>query len=129
MLSYLFVCSCWCAGLTCCDVGDNLILAIAEVNPNTVVIIHSVGPLILEPWIDHPNVTAVIWAGLPGQETGSALRDVLYGHWNPSGKLPFTIAKAEDDYNGSIITDSDPTSELFVVFYCEAGLADSEQTL
>ena len=34
-------------------------LAVAAQNPNTVVVIHSVGPLILEPWIDHPNVTAV----------------------------------------------------------------------
>lgn len=34
-------------------------LAVAAQNNNTIVIVHSVGPLILEPWIDHPNVTAV----------------------------------------------------------------------
>ena len=34
-------------------------LAVAAQNKNTVVVVHSVGPLILEPWIDHPNVTAV----------------------------------------------------------------------
>ena len=34
-------------------------LAVAAQNPNTIVVVHSVGPLILEPWIDHPNVTAV----------------------------------------------------------------------
>lgn len=33
--------------------------AVASVNPNTVVVVHSVGPLIIEPWIDNPNVTAV----------------------------------------------------------------------
>lgn len=39
--------------------GDDLILAVAAQNNNTIVVVHSVGPLILEPWIDHPNVTAV----------------------------------------------------------------------
>ena len=28
-------------------------------NNNTIVIVNSIGPLIIEPWIDHPNVTAV----------------------------------------------------------------------
>jgi len=35
------------------------VLAVAAQNPNTIVVVHSVGPMILEPWIDHPNVTAV----------------------------------------------------------------------
>lgn len=39
--------------------GDDLVLAVAAQNNNTIVVVHSVGPLILEPWIDHPNVTAV----------------------------------------------------------------------
>jgi beta-glucosidase len=50
--------------------GDALIQTVAANNPNTIVVVHSVGPLILEAWIDHPNVTAVVWAGLPGQESG-----------------------------------------------------------
>ena len=50
--------------------GDALIRTVAANNLNTIVVVHSVGPLILEPWIDHPNVTAVIWAGVPGQESG-----------------------------------------------------------
>lgn len=57
-------------------VGDDLILTVAGNNSNTIVIVHSVGPLIVEPWIDHPNVTAVIWAGLPGQESGMHSRRV-----------------------------------------------------
>ena len=39
--------------------GDDLILAVAAQNNNTIVVVNSVGPLIIEPWIDHPNVTAV----------------------------------------------------------------------
>ena len=45
--------------LTAWHGGDALVLAVAEQNNNTIVVINSVGPLILEPWIDHPNVTAV----------------------------------------------------------------------
>ncbi|KAH8116098.1 beta-glucosidase [Phellopilus nigrolimitatus] len=84
--------------LTAWHGGDALIAAVAAQNPNTVVVVHSVGPLILEPWIEHPNVSAVVWAGLGGTETGNALVDVLYGDVNPSGRLPYTIAKNTSDY-------------------------------
>ena len=36
--------------------GDALVQAVASQNNNTIVVINSVGPLILEPWIEHPNV-------------------------------------------------------------------------
>lgn len=45
--------------LTAWHGGDALILAVAAQNKNTVVVVHSVGPLIIEPWIEHPNITAV----------------------------------------------------------------------
>jgi len=35
------------------------VLGVAAKNPNTIVVVHSVGPLIVESWIEHPNVTAV----------------------------------------------------------------------
>ncbi|KAK0201449.1 glycoside hydrolase family 3 protein [Desarmillaria ectypa] len=90
--------------LTAWHGGDDLVLAVAAQNNNTVVVVHSVGPLIIEPWIEHPNVTAVLWAGAPGTESGNSLVDVLYGDWNPSGRLPYTIAKSVDDYNAPLIT-------------------------
>jgi beta-glucosidase len=82
--------------------GDELVLAVAAVNNNTVVVVHSVGPMLIERWIDHPNITAVLWAGLPGQESGNSLVDVLYGAYNPSGRLPYTIAKKREDYSADI---------------------------
>lgn len=82
--------------------GDEIIKAVAAVNKNTVVVVHSVGPMDVEQWIDHPNVTAVVWAGLPGQESGNSLVDVLYGLVNPSGRLPYTIAKKDSDYPAQI---------------------------
>ena len=45
--------------LTAWHGGDQLVLAVAAQNNNTIVVVHSVGPLILEPWIEHENVTAV----------------------------------------------------------------------
>lgn len=60
--------------------------------------IHTVGPVILENFIDLPSVKAVLIANLPAQETGNALVDILFGDVNPSGRLPYTIAKKEDDY-------------------------------
>ncbi|XP_006455624.1 hypothetical protein AGABI2DRAFT_195052 [Agaricus bisporus var. bisporus H97] len=89
--------------LTAWHGGDALVEAVAAQNENTIVVIHSVGPLILEPWINHPNVTAVLWAGAPGQEAGNSLTDVLYGDWNPSGRLPYTIAKRIEDYSAQVI--------------------------
>ena len=83
--------------------GDALVQAVASQNNNTIVVINSVGPLILEPWIDHPNVTAVVCAGLEGAETGNALVDVIYGFVNPSGRLPYTIAKSPQDYPAQVV--------------------------
>ncbi|KAI0335394.1 beta-glucosidase [Cubamyces sp. BRFM 1775] len=92
--------------------GDTMVEKVASVNNNTIVVVNSVGPIIMESWIENPNVTAVIWAGLPGQEAGNALVDVLYGDVNPSGRLPFTIAKAEPDYSARVIYDGSGTVQI-----------------
>ncbi|KAF8346564.1 glycoside hydrolase family 3 protein [Amanita rubescens] len=105
--------------------GDQLVLTVAAQNNNTIVVVHSVGPLILEPWIEHPNVTAVLWAGLGGQETGNSLVDVLYGNWNPSGRLPYTIAKQASDYPAQLITtDSGGPNAIVQIPYTEGLFID-----
>ena len=50
------------------------------------------------PWLDHPNIKAVVLAGLPGQESGNALADILFGDTNPSGRLPYTMARHHHHY-------------------------------
>ena len=65
---------------------------------NTVVVVHTVGPVVVENWVHLPGVKAVIIANLPGQESGNAIVDILLGNVNPSGKLPYTIGKSLDDY-------------------------------
>jgi beta-glucosidase len=65
---------------------------------DTIVVMHAVGPVIVEKWISIPGVKAVVMANLPGQESGNAIADILLGTVNPSGKLPYTIGKSLDDY-------------------------------
>ncbi|KAF8167900.1 beta-glucosidase [Crassisporium funariophilum] len=86
--------------------GDALVAKVASANSNTVVVVNSVGPIIMESWINHVNVTAVVWSGLPGQEAGNSLVDVLYGAYNPSGRLPYTIGKSASDYSAQVIYSS-----------------------
>jgi len=43
-----------------------------------------------------------IHAGLQGQEAGNTLVDILWGAVNPSGRLPYTIAKSPSDYSADI---------------------------
>lgn len=87
--------------------GDDLVNEVAGNCSNTIVIAHTPGPIIMEPWIDNPNVTAVLMAGLPGQESGNSLVDVLYGTVNPSGKTPWTIGKARGDYGTDVLYHPD----------------------
>jgi beta-glucosidase len=58
-------------------------------------------------WSNHPNISAIVWAGLPGQESGNSLADVLFGDVNPSARLPYTIANAESDYHSRIEKNKD----------------------
>jgi len=62
----------------------------------------------MESWITHDNVTAVLIAHLPGQESGNAIVDVLFGDVNPSGKLPYTIAMKEDNYPARVLYENEP---------------------
>jgi beta-glucosidase len=63
------------------------------------VVVNTVGARFLDSWIENDNSTAVIYGGLLGQKSGNSLVDVLYGTVNPSGRLTYTIAKNESDYN------------------------------
>ncbi|KAF3939132.1 Beta-glucosidase [Dactylella cylindrospora] len=87
--------------------GDALIKTVASKCNDTVVIIHSVGAVVMEEWIDNPNVTAVLMAHLPASESGSSLTNILWGDVPPSGHLPYTIGKSLEDYgpNGDILRE------------------------
>ncbi|KZP08821.1 glycoside hydrolase family 3 protein [Athelia psychrophila] len=94
--------------------GDELILTTAAQCANTIVVMHIVGPVLVEAWFDHPNVTAILNAGLPGQETGNSILDVLSGAVNPSARLPFTMAKKRSDYASDILYNVSNTSVAYI---------------
>lgn len=82
--------------------GDKLVQQVAnncgDGSGQTIVVVHAVGPVDLERWIDLPGVKAVLLANLPGEESGNALVDVLFGNVDASGRLPYTVGKSLDDY-------------------------------
>lgn len=104
--------------------GSRLIRSVAEAcGGPVVVVIHSVGPVILEEFADIPSVKAIIFANLPGQESGNALTDVLFGRTDASGRLPYTIGKRLEDYGpgaavlyypNAIIPQADFKEGLFI---------------
>ncbi|KAI9810477.1 MAG: hypothetical protein M1827_006253 [Pycnora praestabilis] len=89
--------------LTLWGEGDALIQNVSAMCNNTIVVMHTVGAVLVDAWYDNPNVTAILWAGIPGQESGNSIVDILYGAMNPGGKLPFTMAAAREDYGTDIL--------------------------
>jgi beta-glucosidase len=88
--------------------GNGVVESVAAVCNNTVVVTHSSGVNTL-PWADHPNVTAILAAHFPGEQTGNSLVDLLYGDVNPSGHLPYTIAMNGSDWNAPPTTNISTT--------------------
>lgn len=83
--------------------GDTVIKSVTANCNNTIVVIHSVGPVIVTDWYNNPNVTAIVYAGLPGEQSGNSLTDILYGRYNPGGKLPFTLGAKREDFGTDLM--------------------------
>ena len=82
-----------------------LLRSVLEANPKTVVVLLNGGPLSLAPprlgggvaaprAMEIPAVLDMFWAG---EEGGTAVADVLFGDYNPGGKLPYTVYAGERD--------------------------------
>ncbi|MGW5000988.1 glycoside hydrolase family 3 protein [Streptomyces hydrogenans] len=83
---------------------DDLVRAVAAVNPNTVVVVNAGSPVEL-PWRD--DVAAILLGWFPGQEGGGALADVLTGAEEPGGRLPTTWPVALADVPVTEVTPTD----------------------
>lgn len=73
---------------------DQLIAEVAEANPNTAVVMQTGTPEEM-PWLE--KTPAVIQAWYGGNETGNCIADVLFGDYNPSGKLSLSFPKRLQD--------------------------------
>jgi beta-glucosidase len=87
---------------------DELVRAVAAVNPRTVVVVNAGAPVEL-PWRD--EVAAVLVAWFPGMEFGNALADVLLGTAEPGGRLPTTWPTALADVPVLTTTPTDGVLE------------------
>ncbi len=76
------------------DSQNELISAVAEVNPNVVVVLHNGSPVEMD-WAG--SVKGIVEAYLGGQGVGQAVFNILYGKVNPSGKLAETFPLRLED--------------------------------
>lgn len=68
---------------------SELIEAVYDVNKKVVVVLMSAGPLAVPEVKKY--IPAIVQGWWPGDEGGNAIADVLFGSYNPGGKLPYTI--------------------------------------
>ena len=62
---------------------------VVAANPATIVVLINGGPLAVQ-WL-HQHVPAILEAWYPGEQGGNAIADVLFGDYNPAGRLPITF--------------------------------------
>lgn len=79
-----------------------LVRRVLQVNPRSIIVLQNGGPVSLagglggpgQRPIDAPAVLDMFWAG---EEGGTAIADVLFGDFNPGGKLPYTVYSSVQD--------------------------------
>lgn len=75
---------------------DQLVQAVYAANPNTVVVYMNAGP-VADIWVQQ-NIPAIVEGQWDGEQGGNAIADVLFGDYNPGGKLPYTVYMNDAQY-------------------------------
>src|SRR5690606_11908354 len=82
---------------------SKLLEAVLAANPRTALVLSTGNPLLLKS--REKRAPAIVQAWYAGQDTGTAIAELLFGDTNPSGKLPITFygsledLPAMDDYD------------------------------
>ena len=74
------------------EIQQELINELAIVNKNLIVVLHSGGVCAVNSCINH--IKGFIYSFYPGQEAGEAIADVLFGDYNPGGRMPVSMPKS-----------------------------------
>ncbi|MDR6939180.1 beta-glucosidase family protein [Arcanobacterium hippocoleae] len=76
---------------------NEMVAQLLEANQHTVVVLKSSAPMVM-PWIDDASTILEVWN--QGAEDGHVVGDLIFGSVNPSGKVPTTYPKTENDWIG-----------------------------
>ncbi|MDZ7264574.1 MAG: glycoside hydrolase family 3 C-terminal domain-containing protein [candidate division KSB1 bacterium] len=71
---------------------EQLIKAVSATGKPTIVVLMTGSAVTMQHWVQ--DVPAIIEAWYPGEEGGNAIADVLFGDYNPGGKLPITFPQS-----------------------------------
>lgn len=102
-------------------VQQELLEAVHAVNPNIVLVLMNGRPLAIN-WADE-HIPAIVEAWQLGTQSGNAIAQVLFGDYNPSGKLPMTFPRSVGQvpiyYNHYRTGRPGPKSEVFWAHYID----------
>ena len=73
---------------------NRMLAELLGINPTTVVVLKDSNPVLM-PWIDKAPAVLEVWN--QGAEDGHVVADLLFGVVNPSGKVPTSYPRSEDD--------------------------------
>ena len=75
---------------------EELVKAVYQANPKTIVVLQNGSALSIN-WLKE-NVPAILETWYNGEEAGNALADVIFGDYNPGGRLPLTFYKSAEQF-------------------------------
>ena len=76
-------------------------------------VVNAGGNVEMQAW--EPGLKGLLWGWYAGQESGTAVADILFGNVNPSGKLPMTFEKRWED-NPAYDSYYDPDGDKHVAY-------------
>jgi beta-glucosidase len=94
-------------------VQEELVRKVYEANPKTVVVLMNGGPVAV-PW-EKEHLPAVLDMFYAGEEGGTAVADVLFGDYNPGGRLPYTVYESTDQLQP--MTEYDITKGMTYLYF------------